>query len=198
MTNGDWTYCRSVASSWQHIVGLAFLNRAALSFKSSSSLALLLSWEWLSWKYCTCLWSKGHTLPSFRIYISQKTMFQAEVKYIVVEAILLNAVSVIVLLCPYGLRGTLTGHSSNEDNINANDMLEKWRKFYPTELGMDWTFSANQAEEQDAPLLVQVLFGEVQMWYPSVHVMRQCQELGSIVSSLCHKGVCSVCNKRWS
>ena len=84
--------------------------------------------------------------------------------------------SFAVLLCPYGLTGILTGHPTNEDSVRALKTLDEWRKFYPTDVGTDWAFPVSQQEEQEVPVVVQVLVGEVMMWYPSAHVMAHCLE----------------------
>ncbi|XP_072004219.1 mediator of RNA polymerase II transcription subunit 13-like [Engystomops pustulosus] len=78
-----------------------------------------------------------------------------------------------VILSPYGLSGTLTGHTYKTSDPTTRRLLEEWRPFYPTVLSA----RKEQREDQemlyddDFPAAVEVIVGGVRMVYPSAFVL---------------------------
>ncbi|XP_073486447.1 mediator of RNA polymerase II transcription subunit 13-like [Aquarana catesbeiana] len=77
-----------------------------------------------------------------------------------------------VILSPYGLSGTLTGHAYKTSDPTTRKLLEEWRPFYPTVLS-----ARKEQEDQemlyddDFPAAVEVIVGGVRMVYPSAFVL---------------------------
>ena len=80
-----------------------------------------------------------------------------------------------VLLAPYGLAGTLTGHSFRENDGVTGKLLEDWRAFYVVQ---------NSATCENLPLAVEVIVGSVPVdWY------SQRQHQTSQISLIIHMDV---------
>lgn len=66
-----------------------------------------------------------------------------------------------VILSPYGLSGTLTGHAYKTSDPTTRKLLEEWRPFYPTVLS-----ARKEQEDQemlyddDFPAAVEVIVGK--------------------------------------
>lgn len=62
-----------------------------------------------------------------------------------------------MILAPYGLNGTLTGHSYRDTDQSAKKVLDDWLKFYPIESSesRDGGIDINKI-----PPLVEVLVGK--------------------------------------
>ncbi|XP_014678238.1 PREDICTED: mediator of RNA polymerase II transcription subunit 13-like [Priapulus caudatus] len=77
-----------------------------------------------------------------------------------------------VVLCPYGLAGTLTGMSYKESDPVSTKLLEDWRQFYPIEVHENAENRPGAANgEATLPRAVEVIVGGVRMCYPSCYVV---------------------------
>ncbi|XP_063769367.1 mediator of RNA polymerase II transcription subunit 13-like isoform X2 [Pseudophryne corroboree] len=78
-----------------------------------------------------------------------------------------------VILSPYGLSGTLTGHAYKTSDPTTRKLLEEWRPFYPTVLSARKEAREDQETlyDDDFPAAVEVIVGGVRMVYPSAFVL---------------------------
>ncbi|XP_075069949.1 mediator of RNA polymerase II transcription subunit 13-like isoform X2 [Mixophyes fleayi] len=78
-----------------------------------------------------------------------------------------------VILSPYGLSGTLTGHAYKTSDPTTRKLLEEWRPFYPTVLSARKEAREDQEMlyDDDFPAAVEVIVGGVRMVYPSAFVL---------------------------
>ncbi|KAM9329372.1 mediator of RNA polymerase II transcription subunit 13-like [Gastrophryne carolinensis] len=78
-----------------------------------------------------------------------------------------------VILSPYGLSGTLTGHAYKTSDPTTRKLLEEWRPFYPTVLSARKEQHEDQEMlyDEDFPAAVEVIVGGVRMVYPSAFVL---------------------------
>ncbi|CAJ0935826.1 unnamed protein product [Ranitomeya imitator] len=78
-----------------------------------------------------------------------------------------------VILSPYGLSGTLTGHAYKTSDPTTRRLLEEWRPFYPTVLSArkDQREDQEMLYDDDFPAAVEVIVGGVRMVYPSAFVL---------------------------
>ncbi|XP_013416581.1 mediator of RNA polymerase II transcription subunit 13-like isoform X2 [Lingula anatina] len=74
-----------------------------------------------------------------------------------------------VLLAPYGLAGTLTGHSYKDADQDTRKLVEEWQQFYP--LCSDSKEGAGSYQSKQMPQVVEVVVGGVRMRYPSRYVL---------------------------
>ncbi|GFS56681.1 mediator of RNA polymerase II transcription subunit 13 [Nephila pilipes] len=71
-----------------------------------------------------------------------------------------------VILCPYGMAGTLTGQSYKETDLTTQRLLSEWSHFYPVR-------SKKEASSDDDHIMsaVEVIVGGIRMRYPSSYVL---------------------------
>ena len=65
-----------------------------------------------------------------------------------------------VVLSPYGLSASVTGHSLSINDIKASKLLDEWSKFYPALVN-------DESTANGFPPVVEVIRGETRMLYPS-------------------------------
>lgn len=78
-----------------------------------------------------------------------------------------------VLVSPYGLNGTLTGHAYKMSDPAARKLIEEWQCFYPMVLRKkeEPREEAELEYDDDFPVAVEVIVGGVRMVYPSALVL---------------------------
>ncbi|XP_069571315.1 mediator of RNA polymerase II transcription subunit 13-like isoform X1 [Brachyistius frenatus] len=82
-----------------------------------------------------------------------------------------------VVLCPYGLSGTLTGQAYKMSDPAARKLMEEWSYFYPMVLqqkegsGEKEKEEAAQAYDRNCHVAVEVIVGGVRMTYPAAFVL---------------------------
>uniref|UniRef100_A0A672IUR7 Mediator of RNA polymerase II transcription subunit 13 n=1 Tax=Salarias fasciatus TaxID=181472 RepID=A0A672IUR7_SALFA len=78
-----------------------------------------------------------------------------------------------VVLCPYGLSGTLTGQAFKMSDPAARKLMEEWSYFYPMVLRQDQgeREAAGPASDRSGHVAVEVVVGGVRMTYPAAFVL---------------------------
>ncbi|XP_046361472.2 mediator of RNA polymerase II transcription subunit 13-like isoform X2 [Haliotis rufescens] len=76
-----------------------------------------------------------------------------------------NHASFQVILAPYGLNGTLTGHTYRDTDQISRKMFEEWSQFYPFEN------NTSTDDKEKLPNLVEVIVSGVRMRYPASFVL---------------------------
>lgn len=74
-----------------------------------------------------------------------------------------------VILCPFGMAGTLTGQSYKDTDMTTRRLLSEWHQFYPLP-SRDHNNRELGSEDDDMPCAVEVIVGGVKMRYPSCYV----------------------------
>ncbi|XP_054714520.1 mediator of RNA polymerase II transcription subunit 13-like [Uloborus diversus] len=83
-----------------------------------------------------------------------------------------------VILCPYGMAGTLTGQSYKETDITTQRLLSDWHHFYPLR-----SKNVKECVSDDDQIMsaVEVIVGGIKMRYPSSYVLvTEIDELSAI------------------
>lgn len=75
-----------------------------------------------------------------------------------------------VILGPYGISASLTGHSYQLNGVGVNKLVEDWKCFYPLHVVDDWT-NVPEGIEHDVPVVVGVMVGDNFIKYPSHYVL---------------------------
>ncbi|XP_050433794.1 mediator of RNA polymerase II transcription subunit 13 isoform X2 [Adelges cooleyi] len=73
-----------------------------------------------------------------------------------------NGTNIQVMLAPFGLAGSLTGHVFKNMDAETSRMMDEWSHFYPV---------VNNNGPNELPSVVEVLVGGVKMRYPSCYVL---------------------------
>lgn len=68
---------------------------------------------------------------------------------------------ILVVLAPYGLNAQLTGQHLPDSDTQSIKLLDEWKKF----------FALGNIKHDKCPAVIEVVFGEVKMLYPSSLVL---------------------------
>lgn len=77
----------------------------------------------------------------------------------------------VVLLSPFGLKGTITGRTYSTLD-GSREMLKEWNHFYPIHLNSDSYSPKSQSQgNEPVPPVVEVVLDKVCMKYPACYVL---------------------------